>query len=204
MTTINYDSLFADRSQRDQYSDRVEVLDEVKELPVLKGDLVTINMAADYFDVSKDSVTKLFYDNKDELTSVGAKKLEGESLNQFKEAQRSGGDEKAFFKINTLIVFPREAVIRVAMLLRGSEVARQVRMRLLSRVEVPHTEAATEQIDNHNHEVSTINNEKYTADIGENLKETVHAAIKYQHETMQQFIQQQNDVLRQLITGQPR
>jgi len=202
MTQINADTLLGDRSLRNQYSDRVEVLDEVKELPVLKGDVVTIQIVTDYYEVSKATVTRLINENKDELLSVGLTILEGEALKRFKEAQRSGGNKSAFLKINTLTVLPRQAVLRLGMLLPESEVAKELRFHLLGKEEVvANVHAPLEKVDNQ--DVSQVANQD-ASDVSDDVINTVNTAIKFQHETVQLFIQQQNELLRQLLVGNPR
>ncbi|MTI84271.1 MAG: hypothetical protein FH756_10270 [Firmicutes bacterium] len=200
MTTVNADALIEDRSLRERYSDMAEALDAVKELPALKGDVVTINQLAEYYEVSKPTVNRIINENKDELSAAGLEILEGEALKRFKEAQRSGGNKKAFHKINSLTVLKREAVLRLGMMLSESEVARELRLQLVNGKEVADVEVPVKTAIVDDRATNTVRDGANVFDIGENLRETINNTIKFQHETMQQ----QNELIRQLLMERAR
>ncbi|MEZ0092765.1 hypothetical protein [Streptacidiphilus sp. EB129] len=120
-------ALLESRALRDSVSTRTEALDKVKVLVMLPDDLhVTTKMVADYFEVTENTIYCLCTDHRDELNSNGYRVLTGQELTVFKTVCgiRSSRSRSA-------ALFPRRAVLNVAMLLRDSEVARRVRGYLL-------------------------------------------------------------------------
>jgi hypothetical protein len=86
---------------------------------------VTTAMVATYFGVGLEAVKSLVKDHRAELEANGYHLLTGEELRSLKDL--SGIQSRA----RSLALFSRRAVLNVAMLLRDSEVARQVRVYLL-------------------------------------------------------------------------
>ncbi|MFF6875012.1 restriction endonuclease [Streptomyces sp. NPDC012474] len=106
--------------------DRTDVLDRVKALSLLPdGVHVTTAMVASYFSVTVEVIRALVHDHRAELEASGYRVLTGTELSYFK--QLSGIQSRT----RSLALFPRRAVLNIAMLLRDSEVARQVRVYLL-------------------------------------------------------------------------
>ncbi|MEE1939559.1 restriction endonuclease [Streptomyces sp. TRM 70361] len=123
---LNESVLLESRSLRESVVDRTEALDKVKVLSVLPdGFHVTTQMVADYFEVGLKAVTSLVVDNREELESNGYRVLTGTELNSFKEFCQVQS------RTRSQAVFSRRTVLNVAMLLRDSIVARQVRAYLL-------------------------------------------------------------------------
>ncbi|MFD9125889.1 restriction endonuclease [Kitasatospora sp. NPDC059571] len=105
---------------------RVEALDRVGALRLLPDDLhVTTEGVAEYFGVGLKAVYSVVGDHRDELGANGYRVLTGPQLTSFKEA--SGIRSRA----RSLALFTRRTVLNVAMLLRDSETAREVRCHLL-------------------------------------------------------------------------
>lgn len=118
--------LVESRTARQQYGSRIDVLDKVRAIPFLPDDLhVTKEGVAAFFGVTLQAIDSLIFDNRDELESNGYRVLTGAPLTSFKEA--SGIRSRA----RQLALFDRRTLLNVAMLLRDSEVARQVRRYLL-------------------------------------------------------------------------
>ncbi|MFJ4786048.1 restriction endonuclease [Streptomyces sp. NPDC088794] len=106
--------------------ERTDVLDRVKALSLLPDGMhVTTAMVATYFGVGLEAVKSLVKDHRAELEANGYHLLTGEELRSLKDL--SGIQSRA----RSLALFSRRAVLNVAMLLRDSEVARQVRVYLL-------------------------------------------------------------------------
>ncbi|WP_345661438.1 restriction endonuclease [Streptomyces venetus] len=106
--------------------DRTDVLDRVKTLALLPDGMhVTTAMVAAYFEVGLEAIKSLVKDHRTELEANGYRLLTGEELRSFKNL--SGIQSRT----RSLALFSRRAVLNVAMLLRDSEVARQVRVYLL-------------------------------------------------------------------------
>jgi hypothetical protein len=121
-------ALLESRSLRDSVNSRTEVLDKVKALVLLPDSLhITTRMVADYFEVGERALNSLMQRHREELESngfrilTGADALDFQSFNM-KSTQVSG---------RGVAIYPRRAVLNVAMLLRDSEVARRVRTHLL-------------------------------------------------------------------------
>lgn len=113
-------------TMRATVADRVEVLDRVKALAFLPdGSHLTTDLVARYFEVPEQALYSLVHDHRAELVSNGYSVLTGTRLTSFKEV--SGIQSRA----RSLALFSRRAVLNVAMLLRDSETARQVRCHLL-------------------------------------------------------------------------
>jgi hypothetical protein len=101
-------------------------------------------MVATYFKVTGTVIRAMVFDHREELESNGYRVLTGSELSHFK--QLSGIQSRTA----SLALFPRRAVLNVAMLLRDSEVARQVRTYLLDMEYV----SRTQPVDNSVHSPS--------------------------------------------------
>ena len=102
---------------------------------------VTTAMVAAYFEVGIKAVRSLVLDHRAELEASGYHVLTGSELSSFKKL--SGIQSRTA----SLALFSRRAVLNVAMLLRDSEVARQVRVYLLDMEYL----ARTQPVDNSVH-----------------------------------------------------
>ncbi|MDQ1069271.1 restriction endonuclease [Streptomyces canus] len=123
---INESALLESKTLRDGVLERTDVLDRVKALSLLPdGVHVTTAMVATYFEVTVDALRALVQDHRTELENSGYHVLAGSRLSDFKSL--SGIQSRS----RSLALFSRRAVLNVAMLLRDSEVARQVRVYLL-------------------------------------------------------------------------
>lgn len=123
---INETVLLESKSLRAGVATRTDVLDKVKALSLLPDGMhVTTAMVAAYFLVGVKAVRSLVLDHREELEANGYRVLSGAELSSFKEL--SGIQSRT----PTLALFSRRAVLNVAMLLRDSDVARQVRVHLL-------------------------------------------------------------------------
>ncbi|WP_369900555.1 hypothetical protein [Bacillus manliponensis] len=132
---------------REQFMDRVDVLEKVKRLPLLPNlEMATTQQVADFYEVGLPTITSLYQRNKDELLSDGMETVTGQSLKErlvahkmynvkienkpgYFAVETSEGFVKLAHRSNKL--FPRRAILRIGMLLRNSEVAKEVRKHLL-------------------------------------------------------------------------
>ena len=122
------DALTTSREQRNRHIDRVDVLDKVKALVCLPGGTqVTTEMAATYFEVGVEAIKSAVKDNRSEVESDGYRIVEGDELRSLKDLSGIAGRQRS------LALFPKRAMLRVAMLLRDSLIARAVRDELLNR-----------------------------------------------------------------------
>ncbi|MFD8588113.1 hypothetical protein ACFV1B_00915 [Streptomyces sp. NPDC059637] len=126
-------ALLESRSLRSGLSHHVHALDKVKALVLLPDGLhVTTRMVADYFEVSEEVVRQLSSRHRAELHSNGMFTLRGADLQRFKRDILSRYSVQGYPQPRSnLVLFPRRAVLNVAMLLRDSDVARRVRTYLL-------------------------------------------------------------------------
>lgn len=114
------------RGQRDTLVANTDVLDKVKALMLMPDGIHAMTeQAAHYFEVPVETIWSLVKDNREEIEADGYVVLEGASLASFKEA--SGITSRA----RSIALFPRRAILRVAMLLRDSAIARRIRDLLL-------------------------------------------------------------------------
>lgn len=121
-------ALLESRSLRESVLDRVEALDKVKALVTLPDGLhVTTRMVAEYFAVGERAVNAIIHRHRQELESNGFCVLHGSDLREFLSCNM----QPSFSTGRGLAVYPRRAVLNVAMLLRDSDVARHVRTYLL-------------------------------------------------------------------------
>ncbi|WP_329565997.1 hypothetical protein [Kitasatospora sp. NBC_01266] len=126
--------LLESRTLRTSMAERTDALEKVKALLMLPdGVHVTRRMVADYFEVDDEAIRSLVRRHRDELTESGFVLLKGSDLQSFLWVNMTHRTVPG----TGLGVFPRRAVLDVAMLLRDSEVARAVRRYLLDAVERP-------------------------------------------------------------------
>ncbi|GAB3014558.1 hypothetical protein GCM10023080_097320 [Streptomyces pseudoechinosporeus] len=136
---INEAALLESKSLRDSALERTDVLDRVKALSLLPDGMhVTTAMVAAYFEVGLEAIKSLVKDHRGELETSGYHLLVGEELRSFKDLSGLQSHTRS------LALFSRRAVLNVAMLLRDSEVARQVRTYLLDMEYL----ARTQPVDN--------------------------------------------------------
>lgn len=139
--------LIEQKELREQMIDRVEVLDRVGELLLLPNtEFATKDQLVDYYKIGIKTLESLIQDHKKELTSNGMRKYKKNEIlrNILKEGNVKTERTRALvtigdrtFSINNtgLILFPKRAILNVAMLLRDSEVAKEIRTRLLDIVQ---------------------------------------------------------------------
>ncbi|WP_459501111.1 BRO-N domain-containing protein [Bacillus sp. C1] len=145
------------KEQRNNLAERVEVLEKVKELLLLPNmELATTSQVAEFYGVDLVAINKISTRHKDELIQDGyitkygkeIKDILGEDKMSLPKIEPKRGHFIIHYKgrqtkINyrTVGLFPKRAILRVGMLLRDSEVAKEVRSQLLN-IE----EKASEQI----------------------------------------------------------
>ena len=116
-TASNEVEILESRSIRDNYADRIDVLEKVKKLSMLPDDIhVTVEMAANYYEVNPNTVKQLIHYHKDEIVQDGLKVVRGKELQGLKVAWLGNLTNLKFTQQLTLI--PRRAIFRIGMLLR--------------------------------------------------------------------------------------
>lgn len=143
------------RDLRDELSNRVEVLDKVKELLMFaKWDVMTVQQVSDYYEVFDEVIKKTIQRNKSELLEDGLLSLSGKEIKEKLERDNLSptkhrgyfeiDGQKFAYKVNYLL--PRRAILRVGMLLRDSDIAKEVRTQLLNIEEKATVETKIEDI----------------------------------------------------------
>jgi Virulence protein RhuM family len=121
--------LLESRSMRASHLDRDTVLDRVGTL-ALAGDssyALTEHVAA-YFGTTEGAIEQLVKRNREEMKESGYRSLTGDDLREFKDRYTDVPMSRAA----RLAVFTRRAVLNVAMLMEGNDVAKAVRTYLLN------------------------------------------------------------------------
>ncbi|MCP1398041.1 hypothetical protein [Bacillus cereus] len=132
------------KEKRDSLIDKVGVLSEVKELLLPpEFELATLQQVADFYNVSKEMITKLIKSHEDELVSDGYTLMTGNKISSFFQEKKRRGSytvksingKKYTYSNHEIRLFPKSAILRVGMLLRDSEVAKKVRAQLVKTEE---------------------------------------------------------------------
>lgn len=125
------DALTTSREVREQHADRTDVLSKVQGLALLPDDVhATTDMVATFFEVPLSTIKSLVEDNRTELESNGHRVLKGADLRAF-AGLFEGPANPVGSRTRSLALFSRRAILNVAMLLRDSAIARQIRSYLL-------------------------------------------------------------------------
>ena len=134
------------RQVREEYIDRVDVLDKVKNLLVIPAmECMTMKQVANYYEVDIHTIQICYTSNKDELDFKEIFKV---TACDFKDLEQKHGKLIIHIDDNTTIeipnrgikMFPKRAILRVGMLLRDSVIAKEIRTQLLNIVEVAQEE----------------------------------------------------------------
>ncbi len=148
MTKVNTEEIIVTKEEREALIERVDVLKKVKDLLMLPGlEVATTQQVADFYEVGFTAITVIYQRHEDELALDGAYTLTGKelkdelvmcSLHTTKFTNKKGhvlvespnGSAKIAYRSNKL--FPKRAILRIGMLLRDSEIAKEVRSQLLN------------------------------------------------------------------------
>lgn len=126
---MNENELLTNAKRREENMGRVEVLDKVGTLLSLPNtELYTTEMVANYYEVGIEAIKSLIHDNQDEIQKNGYKVLNGDELSSLKKLCQIKS------RARSLATFTKRTVLNVGMLLRDSEIAKEIRSRLLDIV----------------------------------------------------------------------
>lgn len=129
------------KEERDQFIDRTEVLARVKRLNTLAGsEYMTTKQTSEFYGVPVSTIRNIYNDHREEFTNDGIMRLKGKEIlrkvsasgypTSIKQGYTVVDGEKLANSLNNL--FSKRAVLRIGMLLRDSEVAKEVRTLLLN------------------------------------------------------------------------
>ena len=129
---------------REKVISRTEVLDKVGDLLLLPStEYATTNQVANYYEVTQRHIEDLIKSNKDELISdgFGIRKADDfiTELNFGNKVTKQRGrflvkmdeGDPVVFAPRGVNLFPKRAILRIGMLLRDSQIAKEIRTRLL-------------------------------------------------------------------------
>lgn len=149
-----------DKVLRDKSVEHYEMLEKVRELLLIPNTKwATQKQVAEYYEVGEKAIETIYSRHRDELESDG---VSIKSYKEFLNIQNEGLEisyvvGKTIFSFTNgetltvpnrgLKVFPRRAILRVGMLLRDSEIAKEVRTQLLNIEEKTSSEIKTEDIE---------------------------------------------------------
>ena len=155
---MNQQALVESKSMREERikdSRSLDVLDEVKDIMYLgSNEKVTMPQVVDYYGVNGSTVRQNIKRHRDEFEEDGLEVIKDEVLAKFKSYLKNNDDIERnrwiYDKIKrspSLTVFTKQALLRLGMLLRDSEVAKQIRSYLINLESVA-TESQKEEAAN--------------------------------------------------------
>ena len=152
-------SLIEQPSLREKCMGKLEVLGKVKRLFFIPAmELMTTKMMADYFEVDLETIQKCYQRHKKELDKDGVCSRNGGFIRNYLLGQRiqvaflngvnvaTVGKRQIKFSNSTTKLFSKRAILRIAMLLRDSKVAKEVRTQLLNTFEHATEEQRAEEL----------------------------------------------------------
>ena len=148
MSNYTNESFLESHNLRDNCIERLDILNRVKALFLIpEVNLMSTGMVAKFFDVPVSTIRNCYADNSTEINADGVKSLSSKELKVASEkatllpnghsgviAEATDGTKYNLPHTKTTYFTPR-SVMRLAMLLRDSKVAREVRTQLLNVVE---------------------------------------------------------------------
>lgn len=159
---LKQEKLLESNDLRNQLIERTEVLAKVKELFLIPGlEMMTTRQVADFYEVELTTIQKLYQRHYDEIAGDGiqilpAREIRDGHLVHSKFEQIPGRSGMTTFRVNGNFVelnngknvcFSPRAILRIGMLLRDSEIAKEVRTQLLNTFETTTEQQRTEAID---------------------------------------------------------
>jgi hypothetical protein len=155
---------------------KCSILDKIKVLPYLTKDArSTVQQTATYYEVSEKTIKRTLQKNKDEFSEDGIEVVRGSVLKKL-----GVRDTDVPHKTRNLTLLPKRAVLRLGMLLIGSELAKTVRNYLLNLEEVSTTEQKEWSLQR---ELSKAKRRTMTDAIRDYIAESPNKHWQYKHFT---------------------
>lgn len=146
-----------EKELRNQYIGRVEVLEKVKELFLIPElEVMTVKQVAEFYEVDVDAIKRCYQRNKSEIDTDGTMVLSINLLTEHfvpLEKDKGGTTYKLSNEVSIKIpnrgttAFSKRAILRIGMLLRDSEVAKEVRTQLLNTFENSSNEVKVSELN---------------------------------------------------------
>ncbi|MDH6625159.1 restriction system protein [Streptomyces sp. LBL] len=192
---INESALLESKSLRGSVLERTEVLDRVKALSLLPDGMhVTTAMVAAYFGVTVEAIRQLKTRHHEELSCKGMMTLQGADLAEFKRDVLSRFPGSYPQPRSSLTLYPRRAVLNIAMLLRDSEVARQVRVYLLDMEYLARTRPVENPAPTDVVSLDDRMDQRITHILGKTVVPMVNALIETSGEHRRELIELREDI----------
>ncbi len=149
VVTVTEEDLINKKAMRDKYIDRLDILEKVKALFLIpEVNLMSTGMVAKFFDVPVNTIRSVYRNNQTEIDSDGAKNLKAKDIfdrsmidhSKNVESVRGGVivtlEDGSKFQLTSAeaVYFTPRSIMRLAMLLRDSKVAKEVRTRILDTI----------------------------------------------------------------------
>lgn len=184
----NYDSnktlvYTESKSLRDETIDNIQFdfLDKLKAIPYLTDDMViSLDQAATFYESTKKSVDTIITRNKGEfLEDVWV--LRGEDLKEFKkQVTLLQGEGELDNRTPSLTLMNKRALLRIGMIMTGSEMATKVRNYLLNLEEDSKLDRKQWAIQR---EVGIVERKRMTSAIAKYIPDTKHKKFAYPNYT---------------------
>lgn len=195
------------KETRQALMERIEVLDKVKSLFLIPGhEVMTTKQVAEYFEVDETVIRQLYVRNREEIDSDGvamkkSKDFGSDNLshpNIYKRGCVIFEYNGVQFEVNNsgTRCFSRRAILRIAMLLRDSRVAQEVRTQLLNVFENAEDDVKVSDIDDE----QILMGEFSKALLSGNTEETIRAFSRIQafHNRHVTKLTEENDKLKEV------
>lgn len=134
-------------SQREKYIERIEVLSNVRGLLLLpRLEMAPTKQVAAFYGVPHEAISTAIRRNMEELEGDG---MYLARYSEIKEVINGHNDHLLSLGVSKrgTYLFPKRAILRIGMLLRDSDVAKEVRTQLLNIEEHATNEQRTQEID---------------------------------------------------------
>lgn len=142
---MNENEIIESKELRNEMIERINVLEQTKIVLTFKNtDYSTVDLATEFYEVNKKTLENCIRANKEELQQDGLKVYKHKEVKEILESVANTKNLECNkqnldidgFKIPTrgLTLITKRALLRIGMLLRDSEVAKEVRSRLLDIV----------------------------------------------------------------------
>lgn len=121
----------------------IHILEQIKDiLTIDKTDLITVRMCADYYEVGEKAIGSLIFDNKNELIENGLKIITGKETKEILvKFSKKFTNYKGYFECDGIkfanrsnTFMTKRTLLNIGMLLRDSEIAKELRQRILDIV----------------------------------------------------------------------
>ncbi len=132
------------RERRAQMTENnIHILESVKDiLTIANTDLITVQMVADYFEVGLEAINSLIKNNRDELIENGLNTITGkETRDILVKSSKNITNHKGYFECDNIkfanrsnTFMTKRTLLNIGMLLRDSEIAKELRRRILDIV----------------------------------------------------------------------